>query len=95
MREDVLVEAGDEVKLGGVQEEPRLLELDGDGHLTRASVNWEMGDLQTEAKTQALAVNQKLSKELFPCVRRLCRGPTRGMALAVRMPKHLVVSSGG
>lgn len=45
MGEDVLVEAGDEVELGGGEREARFLQLDGDGHLTRASVHREMGDL--------------------------------------------------
>ena len=45
MREDVLVQAGDEVELGGGERETRLLQLDGDGHLTRAGVHREMGNL--------------------------------------------------
>lgn len=44
--EDVLVEASDQVKLAGLEEKPRLLQLDGDGHFTRASVNWEMRNLE-------------------------------------------------
>lgn len=45
MGENVLVETSDEVELGSGEREARLLQLDGDGHLTRASVHWEMGNL--------------------------------------------------
>lgn len=45
MGENILVQAGDEVELGSGECEARLLQLNGDGHLTRASVHWEMGDL--------------------------------------------------
>lgn len=47
MGEDVLMHAGDEVQLGRAEREARLLQLDGDGHLARASVHREMRDLQT------------------------------------------------
>lgn len=56
--EDVLVQAGDQVKLAGIEEETRLLQLNGDGHLARAGVHWEMRNLQTEARSQMLAVSQ-------------------------------------
>lgn len=46
MGEDVLVQAGDEVELGGAECEVRLLQLNGDGHLPRASVHREMWDLE-------------------------------------------------
>lgn len=46
MGEDVLVQTGNEVKLGCCEHEARLLQLNGDGHLTRAGVHWEMGDLE-------------------------------------------------
>lgn len=91
--EDVLVQAGDQVQLAGTEEETRLLQLDGDGHLTRASVHWEMRNLQTEAANQMLASGQSSRSPSLKVPRREAR--TRGMALAVRMPKHLVVSSGG
>lgn len=45
MGEDVLVQASDKVQLGGGEREARLPQLDGDGHLARASVHREMGDL--------------------------------------------------
>lgn len=51
--EDVLVEASDQVKLAGIEEETRLLQLDGDGHFARASVNREMRNLQTEQRTRS------------------------------------------
>lgn len=90
--EDVLVEASDQVKLAGIEEETRLLQLDGDGHFTGASVNWEMRNLQTEATDQKSAVSPRRLPS-SPFLRQEAR--TRGMGLAVRMPKHLVVSSGG
>lgn len=48
MGKDVLVQAGDEVELGTSEREARLLQLNGDGHLTRAGVHREMGDLDRE-----------------------------------------------
>ncbi len=57
MGEDVLVQAGDEVELGGGERKARLLQLDGDGHLTRASVHREMGDLDRR-KTSVAIRNQ-------------------------------------
>lgn len=45
MREDVLVQAGDKIELGSSECKARFLQLDGDGHLTRASVHREMWDL--------------------------------------------------
>lgn len=54
MGEDVLVQAGDELELGVGEHEAGLLQLNGDGHLTRASVHWEMGDL--DRKTISVAV---------------------------------------
>lgn len=59
MGEDVLVEASDEVKLAGIEEETRLLQLDGDRHLAGASVNWEVRNLRTEATSQVSAVSQR------------------------------------
>lgn len=66
VREDVLVQASDQVKLGGIEEEAGLLKFDGDCHFTRASVNWEMGNLWTEAMNQTLALNQQRSRYGFP-----------------------------
>lgn len=57
MGEDVLVQAGDEVELGSGECKARLLQLDGDGHLTRASVHREMGDLDRR-KTSVFIHNQ-------------------------------------
>lgn len=48
MGENVLVQAGDEVKLGGGEGEARLLQFNGDGHLTRASIHREMWDLKRQ-----------------------------------------------
>lgn len=56
--EDVLVQTGDQLKLAGLEEETRFLQLDGDGHLPRARVNWEMRNLQTVASKQMLASGQ-------------------------------------
>lgn len=66
VREDVLVQASDQVKLGGIEEEAGLLKFDGDCHFTRASVNWEMGNLWTEAMNQTLVLNQQRSRYGFP-----------------------------
>lgn len=43
--EDVLVEARGELQLRLRELEARLLQLDGDGHLPRARVHREVGDL--------------------------------------------------
>lgn len=48
MGKDVLVQSCDEVKLGISEGEARLLQLNGDRHLTRASVHWEIRDLSQE-----------------------------------------------
>lgn len=40
-----MVQAGDEVKLSRSEREAGFLQLDGDGHLTGASVHGEMWDL--------------------------------------------------
>lgn len=66
VREDVLVQARDQVKLGGVEEEAGLLKFDGDRDFAGASVNWEMGNLWTEAMNQTSALNQQRSKYGFP-----------------------------
>lgn len=61
MGEDVLVQAGDEFELGCGEREARLLQLDGDGHLTRASVHREMGDLdrkKASVATQSVGGNK-------------------------------------
>lgn len=79
VREDVLVQASDQVKLGGIEEEAGLLKFDGDCHFTRASVNWEMGNLWTEATNQMLALNQQRSKYGFPSA----DGSERGDVLEV------------
>lgn len=44
--EDVLVQACDQLQLRGRQREARALQLDGDGHLARARVHREVGDLE-------------------------------------------------
>lgn len=46
MGEDILVQAGNQVELGSSKREARLLQFDGDGNLTRASVDWEVGYLR-------------------------------------------------
>lgn len=59
MGEDVLVQAGDELELCSGECEARLLQLDGDGHLTRASVHWEMGDLDRKTMSVLEAINKR------------------------------------
>lgn len=46
VREDVLVQASDELQLGRAQSEARLQQLYGDGHLTGAGIHREMRDLE-------------------------------------------------
>lgn len=49
MREDVLVQASDELQLGRAQSEARLQQLYGDGHFAGAGVHGEMGNLEYTA----------------------------------------------
>lgn len=57
-----MVQASDEVKLGSSEQEARLLQLDGDGHLAGASVHWKMWDLvECVGKPGGGAIRQLLS----------------------------------
>lgn len=91
MGEDVLVQAGDEVQLSGTEREARLLQLNGDGHLAGASVHRKVGNLEKNFNIFSLYLNEETRETVTASQMRL----TRGIGLAVRMPKVRVVSSGG
>lgn len=65
MGEDILVQTGNQVELGSSECEARLLQFDGDGNLTRASVDWEVGYLKNKNKLISSSHTKTLSDPYY------------------------------